>query len=934
MLFLLQYQGLLTRGVLSPQQQSHIFNDVQQHRFQLASGTSVQHSLQPIPEYNNFQSHQQLPDLTYQSQGFTPIKTPQVNLGLQRPNSPSQQQSFTSYSQEFNSHLPSQNHQHTQHVNHFVQPLHINSQFNGFNQLPSLTQPTNQPSNSFNFPTNYQPRPESPARVPEQPSRGPPARVVAQNTRIQEPPRTVDIPSRHQQNRVEVPTRLPEYSRNPYADFKPSKPQDPIRIPEYHSDVPDYKQQKAQDISIALPEYSRNPYEVQKAPEGPIRVPEFVRNPYEEFKHPIQPLHDDRYNRKKPTNNPNQIQQYLSEVTTGFNNDINRYNYQYTTQPSFVIETQPPSTRTQKPYEAITITDDHPITNKENDKSNPATPRTVKYRIRPTKKPVEETTKKREKTNPVLYSKTERQKLYQQALLEETIATTELSTTSRTPTRRATTAQTPPSDQQEIDLQAELQKQIQEQLADKDNPYGTLKITLPASLTPEQIANLPQIALGDTFAQLSAATQSVSGHDPSTLFLDHSKSPVTYHPTTHPTTTRKHVKNIVAESLHTTAKPPTILLEELTKGVLPPGANYELIRQKQDGGLEEVKKLQNIPQKKVTFVILEEQPDGSVKVKGVQGNEGQGEQDVDSIIQQLKKGEIKLPPSTKNQATPQESVEAPSYVKHSTKDYTNKYVQNHNFYSPSTSPPTTTTFVKHSSRNNLVRNRFEDNNYFTTASTTTTTTEPPTPRSSTRGAYVIRRRRPMSTTHRTTTSSSTTTPSPTTFAYTVNSHSGPPFVTNLDPNRVNYQQNSYNVNQDYTTPGHFLPTQDATTQPQNVLHNSGQYENRFNQFPEQSQEYGEVSQYPDPSYTGQKITRTEQPNNYRQHVPKLYTENQKTFTEQPSKISVGEHANPQDVLHDILKSKGLYAMAKFLHQSGLDSVLNETGKKCHNNNLN
>ncbi|OXU25312.1 hypothetical protein TSAR_013032 [Trichomalopsis sarcophagae] len=104
----------------------------------------------------------------------------------------------------------------------------------------------------------------------------------------------------------------------------------------------------------------------------------------------------------------------------------------------------------------------------------------------------------------------------------------------------------------------------------------------------------------------------------------------------------------------TTIKPPKAIFEELTKGVVPPGADFEVLRQSNDGKLEDLGKngLQNQPAKKVTFVVLEEQADGSYKVQGVKGNaEKDSGTDVDSIVERIKKGELKLPPSSKHPTT-------------------------------------------------------------------------------------------------------------------------------------------------------------------------------------------------------------------------------------------------------------------------------------------
>lgn len=94
-----------------------------------------------------------------------------------------------------------------------------------------------------------------------------------------------------------------------------------------------------------------------------------------------------------------------------------------------------------------------------------------------------------------------------------------------------------------------------------------------------------------------------------------------------------------------------VSFEDLTKGVLPPGADFELIKQSENGKLEEVSKIPASIQnkKKVTFVFLEEQDDGSFKVKGVKANGQQTEEgpEVENILNKIKKGEIQLPGPTK-----------------------------------------------------------------------------------------------------------------------------------------------------------------------------------------------------------------------------------------------------------------------------------------------
>lgn len=95
-------------------------------------------------------------------------------------------------------------------------------------------------------------------------------------------------------------------------------------------------------------------------------------------------------------------------------------------------------------------------------------------------------------------------------------------------------------------------------------------------------------------------------------------------------------------------------LQQVTdSGILPPGSNFEVIKQSADGNLQSVSALPE--KKKVTFVYLEEQDDGSYKVQGVKAN-GEKEAktkgaEVESIINRIKTGEIQLPPPASQQNT-------------------------------------------------------------------------------------------------------------------------------------------------------------------------------------------------------------------------------------------------------------------------------------------
>lgn len=82
-------------------------------------------------------------------------------------------------------------------------------------------------------------------------------------------------------------------------------------------------------------------------------------------------------------------------------------------------------------------------------------------------------------------------------------------------------------------------------------------------------------------------------------------------------------------------------------GIIPPGSDFELIRQTADGDQQAAGAMPN--KKKVTFVYLEEQNDGSYKVQGVKSNGDKQAKtrgaEVDTIIDRIKNGEIQLPPT-------------------------------------------------------------------------------------------------------------------------------------------------------------------------------------------------------------------------------------------------------------------------------------------------
>ncbi|XP_018347618.1 PREDICTED: uncharacterized protein LOC108751738 isoform X2 [Trachymyrmex septentrionalis] len=316
----------------------------------------------------------------------------------------------------------------------------------------------------------------------------------------------------------------------------------------------------------------------------------------------------------------------------------------------------------------------------------------------------------------------------------------------------------------------------------------------------------------------------------------------------------------------TTIKPPKALFEELTKdGVLPPGADFEVIRQKSDGKLEEVGKtpiIQNLPAKKVTFVLLEEQPDGSYKVQGVKGNANDKESggDVESIVEKIKKGELKLPPSSLGPTTQSSTLE---------------HLESN--LDPNLIVSTGTSRTPVSSIHSV--------------STTAATFRPTTVRS---------------TSTRYSESKSTTT------EYF-------PYVT-VSPNSVS------------TTDKYVTSASSVTGHVYNALNPSPTKTTLSDHIPRVTTKYSSStrSQFiPTMAPVNEIVTTTATtPTSYSHHTPNSYVYFSKHSSPETSLTSTEEAVKLQtfqENLAALLKREGLYAMAKYLRQSGLDSVLNETG---------
>ncbi|XP_026669404.1 ras guanine nucleotide exchange factor R isoform X2 [Ceratina calcarata] len=325
----------------------------------------------------------------------------------------------------------------------------------------------------------------------------------------------------------------------------------------------------------------------------------------------------------------------------------------------------------------------------------------------------------------------------------------------------------------------------------------------------------------------------------------------------------------LALTTSTTIKPPKAILEELTKGVLPPGADFEVIRQKSDGKLEEVGKvpIQSLPAKKVTFVVLEEQPDGSYKVQGVKGNAEKEGGDVESIVEKIKKGELKLPPKSSSSTTVPSLQNFPSSL--------NPNAVSARGVGSTTARPTTVRSTSASSRYNDKPTDYYP--HVTISPNSVSTTDKYLSSASSVTSHVF--------------NSVATTPKSSSF--------------NQDNNRTKHPS---------ATRGHFIPTMAPVNEI--ITTTSGSVPTTFSH--QTSNSYVHFSIRP----TDETHKTTARPSTTLRNENIIYQDETtlQPVTELPSTRSLSHES-----LGTLLRREGLYAMSKYLRQSGLDNVLNETG---------
>ncbi|XP_053674868.1 uncharacterized protein LOC128725170 [Anopheles nili] len=193
--------------------------------------------------------------------------------------------------------------------------------------------------------------------------------------------------------------------------------------------------------------------------------------------------------------------------------------------------------------------------------------------------------------------------------------------------------------------------------SNRQNLFQTIKseTVKPAKPKPTKVKSTKALGRDDLLKQLKLALAETSpdlggkNYSSTDLVLPNGEK-VQVIRTTDPEIIKRANANsegVLTQQLDSPTTPKPLSFEDIARsGLLPPGADFELIKQTEDGQIQEVGKIP--PQKKVTFVYLEEQDDGSYKVQGVKGSGDKETKtsgaDVDSILRRIKNGEIQLPP--------------------------------------------------------------------------------------------------------------------------------------------------------------------------------------------------------------------------------------------------------------------------------------------------
>uniref|UniRef100_A0A182SQU4 Uncharacterized protein n=1 Tax=Anopheles maculatus TaxID=74869 RepID=A0A182SQU4_9DIPT len=185
--------------------------------------------------------------------------------------------------------------------------------------------------------------------------------------------------------------------------------------------------------------------------------------------------------------------------------------------------------------------------------------------------------------------------------------------------------------------------------SNRQNLFQTIKTETvkPAKAKPTKVKSTKALGRDDLLKQLKLALAETSpdlggkNYSSTDLVLPNGEK-VQVIRTTDPEIIKRANANsegVLTQQLDSPTTPKPLSFEDIARsGLLPPGADFELIKQTEDGQIQEVGKIP--PQKKVTFVYLEEQDDGSYKVQGVKGSGDKETKtsgaDVDSILKRIK----------------------------------------------------------------------------------------------------------------------------------------------------------------------------------------------------------------------------------------------------------------------------------------------------------
>ncbi|XP_070496612.1 eukaryotic translation initiation factor 4 gamma-like [Chironomus tepperi] len=351
--------------------------------------------------------------------------------------------------------------------------------------------------------------------------------------------------------------------------------------------------------------------------------------------------------------------------------------------------------------------------------------------------------------------------------------------------------------------------------------------------------------------------------------------------TTDPELIRKAQGGQLVEPIATGTTQAPLSIEDLAKsGFLPAGGtDFEVIKQSESG----LQKVQKVPsQKKVTFVYLEEQDDGSYKVQGVKSNNDKevktAGSEVDTILKRIKNGDIQLPPAAKKVVAP---IEVPTPKTTVAQPTTTTTQQQQTTISTRLPVISTTVPKNHRATNGNIISTAAKSSPSTikyTASTTAPQTVTPVKTPITRGSSA--------------------------FHYSFSATT----------------QKEDNGRSPYST----LPTFE-TTERNNIFSVTPRVQRLSTT---EAPDYATASSI---NYIrnaeAQKLVQTVSASTvspaFSTPVRSSISYSPTFTTTPPTTVQATTQKTPD--LAEILRNSGLFAMAKYLRQSGLDSILNETG---------